>query len=833
MIEITLNGSAKEVSAFGLTQWDKGQKLKIIWKEMPESFQVHFASRNSQEAIVAEAKGESGVAVVDIPDELLKNSADIYAWIYLTQDEKEGESVKRAVLYVRPRAKPHTLVDDLEMTQQEILENILSDVKQNIRDIKENGTDAEYLPDYIVRETEKVLSKVSDYQTENSVVFIASSDAHFKTGDYNSETSLRHLSQAMSLICERYPMDFAVNLGDMTSGGTAKSIEEAKKEIMRVNAALFSPYHALPSFICSGAEDNLLGSYYRNGKYITQTDIYNLIGRWNKGVSVPEEYRAAGYFYRDLESIKVRVICLNTSDNYGKILNASSETAVMSNIQLQWLCESLDLSDKTDSGEWGIILLGHHPLNMIDKFTLAVRILDAYIKGNEINVINDSGEQIAYNFSGRNSAKIFAQFHGHLHNYKVNFITDSNIPLVCIPNASFYNNNFYAADKYTQEENLTYSDDLTYNKSVNTAKDTAFCVIVIDKTTGKINAVHYGSGVDRTIEGTTINKDSSDDSGSADNNGNPDSGGEPGGDNTEDSGDVGDGTSYTNLVPTSTTTSGIIHNKNGYTDGYKLNSQGEIKYGPGYVYTGYMVACSGDIIRIAGGTYDGTVGNYIFVYDSSYNLLWVATLTGEDNEAAGLEYTDSGVIRFYPSMVQTGNLETMAYIRLSTVGVGSDLIVTRNEEIPDMESSGTITPPVVNYANILKYATDENGNVYGTDGCSNNTKLTDEGTDVTANGYVASGYLVLYSDAVVRTKGLSFDGGEGCCLCLYNSEYQLIKCIALSTFDDSVNGITYENGIHTFIPANATSDLDSMTYFRISGKGKSSDFVITYNEEIN
>ncbi len=264
MIEITLNGSIKEASAFGLTQWDKGQKLKILWSEMPENFQVHFASRHSQDAVVAEVKGQSGVAVVDIPDELLKNSADIYVWIYLTEDEDVGESVKRAVLYVRPRAKPHTLVDDLEMTQQEILENILADVKQNIKHIKENGTDAEYLPDYIVDEVESVLSRVSEYQTENSVVFVASSDVHLKTGDYNSETSLKHLSQATRLVCERYPVDFAVNLGDMTSGGAGKSIEEGKNEIMKVNGALYNPHHALPSFVCSGGEDNLVKAIYRN-----------------------------------------------------------------------------------------------------------------------------------------------------------------------------------------------------------------------------------------------------------------------------------------------------------------------------------------------------------------------------------------------------------------------------------------------------------------------------------------------------------------------------------------------------------------------------------------
>ena len=139
MIEITFDNSTKEASAFGLTQWDKGQKLKILWSEMPENFQVHFSSRDTNQAVVTWAEGNSGEAVVDIPDILLKNSADILVWIYLVENGGIGESVKRAVLYVRPRAKPHTSVDDLEPTQQEIIEDILEDINDNIRHIKENG----------------------------------------------------------------------------------------------------------------------------------------------------------------------------------------------------------------------------------------------------------------------------------------------------------------------------------------------------------------------------------------------------------------------------------------------------------------------------------------------------------------------------------------------------------------------------------------------------------------------------------------------------------------------------------------------------------------------
>ena len=169
MIEITFDNSVKEVSAFGLTQWDKGQKLKILWDDMPLKFQVHFTSRGSHEAIVVSAESQSGTAVVDIPDELLKNSADIFAWIYLTEGENVGESTKRAVLYVRPRAKPHTDIEDLEPTQQEITEierKIITDFSEEEieRIINQQDDRAK-----IVRRTGITTTRIFDDKIQNSL----------------------------------------------------------------------------------------------------------------------------------------------------------------------------------------------------------------------------------------------------------------------------------------------------------------------------------------------------------------------------------------------------------------------------------------------------------------------------------------------------------------------------------------------------------------------------------------------------------------------------------------------------------------------------------------
>lgn len=826
MIEISFNNSTNEASAFGLTQWDKGQKLKISWQEMPESFQVHFASRDSEQAIVVTANAGYGVAMVDIPDELLKYSADINVWIYITDGDDVGESVKRAVLYVRPRAKPQSHIEDLDMSQQDILENILGDIKGSITYLKEKGTDSEYIPSYLSEQVEKMLLKVSEYQNDNSLVLLAASDAHCKTGDSNSETALKHMSQAMKLIRERYPVDFAAYLGDMASTSSDKDIDEAKTEIMKVNAALHPALQNISSFVCHGSDDYLLKSYYRNDGCINQTDIRNLITANNKDLAEDCGNRERGYFYRDIDEKKIRVICLNTSDTSDILLEANTETAVMSAAQLQWLCESLDLSDKSDSYKWGIVLLGHHPLDMLDKYPLAIRILEAYQSGTSINVMTQQSENIAYDFSDKNSARLLAQLHGHLHNYRVSFITENNIPLVCIPNASFYNNNFYSSDSYTQEENLAYSEAAPYNKKVGTAIDTAFCIIVIDKDTGKINAVHYGAGVDRIIEDGVVTENSSSNLPDPGEGENP---GEGGGDIEEPDDYVG---TYTNLVPTSKTLSGAPHGSGkGYSENYRLNLFGQVIRGNGYTYTGYIQVEYNDVIRFYGGNYDGSAGNYILTYDSDHKLMWIVNLTGNSDAASGVFYYNSGVIEFYPSMVKTGNIDDIAYVRFSTIGKGADLIITRNERITSAAPSGP-SGPIVNYVNILQYATDKNGNPYGTNGYAKGVKLDYYGNEVTDEDYVTSGYLIIDKDAVIRTKGLLFNGYEGSCLSLYDSNYNFIRFISLNTKSDSENGITFDNNIITFIPADAAEEFSDMSYFRISGINKEEDFVISYCEEI-
>lgn len=105
MIEVVFTTGVDEITAHGLTQWDKGQKLKITLSSLPASFEVHFATKRSETAYVVDAVASGGVATVDIPNAILRNSMDAVAWIYLV-DGDAGETVKTIHLPIEHRAKP-------------------------------------------------------------------------------------------------------------------------------------------------------------------------------------------------------------------------------------------------------------------------------------------------------------------------------------------------------------------------------------------------------------------------------------------------------------------------------------------------------------------------------------------------------------------------------------------------------------------------------------------------------------------------------------------------------------------------------------------------------
>ncbi len=834
MLKAIFPSQTREISLFGLTQWDKGQQLSVSFENMPDKFQLHFSSRGSNQAVVVDAVTKNGEAIADIPDELLTSSSDILVWIYLCGNEDEGETVGKITLYVKSRARPKGYLEDLVPSQQKIVESMIKDMKDNLAFVMKNGVDAQYVPDYVKSEARRVAKNVLSCQNSKTVSFIAVSDMLYDSEDYYTKQGLRHMSQAMKIIRSMCDIDFAVSLGGMTKGGTDKNTGDGKNDILAVNELLWDALSGLPCFRTVGTDDMLGDAFYRNGTYIKNQELYNYIGKWCSGAVFNSEDISAGYCYRDFEKQKIRVICLNTSDfKSDEVVTPATDRAKISPLQLKWICSALDMSDKSDTSSWGIILLSHYPLNWYSNFSALIDILQAYLTGKSVDLLMADSVQISYNFRGKNSAALLAQFHGHLRNFKVNSVSKLYLPLICIPNACFAENNIYADDKYTAEERLLYSEDATWNKTAESEDDTAFCVVTIDTAEGKIYSHCYGAGYDREtdFEAIVTLPDETPDSG----------GGSSSGDDSsdDDGGDSSGNESYTNVISQAVDINNTVYNQKGYMNSYRLNSSGEVSACDGFTHTGYIALSAADTLRVKGCNCTELTGNFIIAYDSSFNIVWVCALDGNDNSAAGVSYI-GGILTFTPVGVTNGNLGNMAYVRLSCEGNGDTLIITRNEQITADDTSGSDpdTPPAGDYTNIIPYSIDDFNEPYnGGLGYMDGFKLDEFGMvdeSEAADGFTHTGYIYAEKGSVLRFKGCNFTGGEGNYLIVFDSEMMhLFTVEVLDATDDAANGISFSGGVMTFNSSAVTSEeIPDSFYVRISTMGEGANLVATYNEEI-
>ena len=362
----------------------------------------------------------------------------------------------------------------------------------------ENGSESdssdEHIPGFVKNEAQKVVDSVAALQNEETISFIAVSDAHLKLDDERSLESIKHAGQAMKLIRDGLEIDFAVALGDMTWGANNTPIDTGIKEIEKVNEFIADGFDGIPNMRLIGNHDTLEQSSVKNGKVLDAADLYDVIGKYNEGAVFPAEQK--GYFYRDIDDAKLRLICLNTSeidiDESGIDLDIKPE-------QVKWLADSLDLSAKADAADWKILILSHHPLNWYETYAEMVDVLDAYSFGTAGSV-NLEGVDVSFDFTGKNAAKIIANVHGHLHNYRTSTIGISKIPTVCIPNAA-YNRNNEIGTLYSYSEDIKnkYGEKETYEKTENSADDTAFSVVTIDLKYNRIYVTNYGAGYDRDV----------------------------------------------------------------------------------------------------------------------------------------------------------------------------------------------------------------------------------------------------------------------------------------------------------------------------------------------
>ena len=346
------------------------------------------------------------------------------------------------------------------------------------------------IPDYVKAAALEVAKKVQAVQTSGSVTFIAMSDAHQLDSSPDIVAGNLHAGMAAKVLAYAIPgIDFCCYLGDYTAGSSTTTLAEGRQHINEINTDIDEAFEGIPQFRTLGNHDSLQYSKTQNGGVLSASELYTMVGAYNNGVVMGST--TEGYCYRDFDSKKLRVVCLNTAE--------ATEKEYVSDAQKLWFANTLkEVGTKTG---WNVIILSHHPLDWGGVCTLS-NIVKAYVDGTSITIGNNT-----VNFSGSNKATILANIHGHTHCFKAAMLnriangvgTEYNIWRIATPNMCFARNNEYGQNGSAEYYGIEFGETTTYSKTTGTANDTAFVVNVINPSEEKIYSFCYGAGYDREI----------------------------------------------------------------------------------------------------------------------------------------------------------------------------------------------------------------------------------------------------------------------------------------------------------------------------------------------
>ena len=351
------------------------------------------------------------------------------------------------------------------------------------------------IPSYVKAEALAVVEKVKAVMKADSIVFLSVSDFHHTGTQVDSwQTNINagnlHACQALKVLSYSLPqIDFACMLGDVTFGNAKTTTQLMQQQFNQINGWLGEAWKNIPQLRTVGNHDT--------GEYSTLVGaqfLKNNIWKYNEGaVYGSEEY---GYCYRDFAEKKLRVICLNTCE--GETVSGESAAYCCSPEQLLWFAQTLyAVGSKADAAQWGIIVLGHYPLDLGGAYPTG-NIVKAYVAG-ESTVQNG----VTVNFSGHNAAKFIMNVHGHNHCFQFGKLhsvangqgTEFDAWRMCTPNACFYRNN----SGVVTMNGISFGDPAPHDKTAGTGKDTAFNVNVINPSEQVLYSFCYGAGIDRTI----------------------------------------------------------------------------------------------------------------------------------------------------------------------------------------------------------------------------------------------------------------------------------------------------------------------------------------------
>ena len=591
-----------------------------------------------------------------------------------------------------------------------------------------NLTSGSNIPSYVLTEAEMIANKVIEKRNAYSLVMSGMSDLH-TTGSDTSATSVLHAFQGINEIDKLTPIDLVAIHGDVI----VQKMDDTYKDGLRyVRTCMNEVTKNIPLIHMQGNHDELNTDTTEEARQ----KYFRYIGANNVDVTTDFGNRFRNYGYKDFDDLRIRFIYLNSAD-----LSDFEQTSDMwiTPMQYNWFInKALDFSNKEGAEDWQWIVACHHPLNWGTPVSNLQLILKAYTKKTTGSFTFtdpvEGSSTISYDFTNVKQ-RFICHVHGHIHNFRTEWFDD--VLSVTVPNACFGRNNEYGTaygdGSWAQ---ITGGDadengvQRQFNKTSNSANDTAFVTLVIDsRVNNKIYAYCYGAGIDREIDLTTkevkyIDKVTTDD----------------GGDTPEIPNEV---LQYTNLVSTAKDSDGSVYNGVGYKDNiYLTSSTGLPTDVSGYVTTGFMELPNEFYVYSTNAEWKvGDSYCRLYSYKSDYSI---HTGVVGSSMTDILEVTDMGnnITKF--KILGVGNWNSRTYIRITFKGIGEGLyIYSQTSNIPSDD--------------VIRKSIDKDGSIYNGKGYKENSYIYSDGSTAgeisTRDGVTATGFIPMTQGSSMTATG--------------------------------------------------------------------------------
>lgn len=380
----------------------------------------------------------------------------------------------------------------------------------------------EEIKPYVKAEADRVASLVRSVQTDKTLTMISISDLHYRDDVSLVKSAITDMADAIGVLHSQIHTDYDVSYGDviyaMWAGDGLSdrvSYSDGVTDMVAVEKLQHSGFGLHRQIRLVGNHDMNADDSSGN-KWFGMNMLYGFFGAYSEVLDKPENYRNRSYGYIDDDFLKIRIICLNTSDFGSGSPNKGASGNLnyyMSQEQIRWFIQALDLSGKSDASQWQIIVMSHVSF---DQSSTASAASGGMIKNGYPNLlqayeVGGSGtlRGQAYDFSGgKNVAKLALFIHGHTHAYtvdNVHYRTGSSgsytyptmkLARICIPNALPGRETGATS---TSDVGIVWGNGETYPKTADSKDSTAFVVNTIDPVNMVVYSHHYGAGLDRIL----------------------------------------------------------------------------------------------------------------------------------------------------------------------------------------------------------------------------------------------------------------------------------------------------------------------------------------------